>query len=341
MKKTGIVIASIIALVLIISITCIFDYYSNRNKTRNEVRKTLNKDSKNCVPFTGGSFNLIFDTDGGDEIPTMSICIACSPDSYQDIPIPTKDGFKFIGWFTDKDYTNSVSFTNTKEFQSIPKYDDNNCMIGYEDITIYAKWDEIQLKEDSSAPVPMEEPPASENVVPPPQASTKIYKPFSPGYVNYNYGYYSGGGYNGYHSGIGLKIIGGDRSLYPINNGTVICTKPYANKTYRYILYYTNIDGDDYYVLYYTYFNLQLAKDFSNDDIRFNNVNYDEAIATVTYNTDVYAAVPGIVNVAISPMFMGPNCSVAIKMMQGNSTIPRVNPGLMFNINAGESFYER
>ena len=337
---------------MIISIgISVFIVFNNKNTKVSEIKeiKETSKKHNKCIPFTGGSFNLIFDTDGGVEIPTMSICIACSPDSYQDLPIPTKDGFKFMGWFTDREFTNRITFTNTSEFKSVPKYDDNNCMIGYDDITIHAKWDEIQLKGESSTPVPIEEeptveenvaPPASENVVPPP-ASTKIYKPFSPGYVIYNYGYYNNGGNIYYHSGIGLKIIGGDRRLYPINNGTVICAVPYANKSYRYILYFTNIDGQDYYVLYYKYFNLQLAKDFSKDDISFNNVNYDEAIATVTYNTDVNAAVPGIVNVAISPMFMGPNCSVANKMMQGNSTIPRVNPGLMFNLNAEDTFYER
>lgn len=148
--KKEIIIVSIIALVLIVTITCIIDYYSNRDKTKKEVNRVLNKDKikKDCAPFTGGSFNLIFNTNGGEEIDSMSICIACSPDSYKDIPIPVKEGYKFMGWFTDKKFTNRITFTNTKEFKSVPKYDKDNCMIGYEDIEIYAKWDKIEEKEN-------------------------------------------------------------------------------------------------------------------------------------------------------------------------------------------------
>ena len=59
------------------------------------------KSNKECVPFTGGSFSIIFNTNGGDEISSMSVCIACSPDSYLDLPVPVRDGYVFDGWYYD------------------------------------------------------------------------------------------------------------------------------------------------------------------------------------------------------------------------------------------------
>ena len=153
--KKYIIIISVIFLILIVIITCIFDYYSNKEKTRKEVNKVLDKEKvkKTCAPFVGGSFNLIFNTNGGEEIESMSICIACSPDSYKDIPIPVKEGYKFLGWFTDKEFTNPIHFTNTREFKSVPKYDKNDCMVGYEDIKIYAKWSKDGDKESGVKPL--------------------------------------------------------------------------------------------------------------------------------------------------------------------------------------------
>jgi len=153
--KKYIIIISVIFLILIVIITCIFDYYSNKEKTRKEVNKVLDKEKvkKICAPFVGGSFNLIFNTNGGEEIESMSICIACSPDSYKDIPIPVKEGYKFLGWFTDKEFTNPIHFTNTREFKSVPKYDKNDCMVGYEDIKIYAKWSKDGDKESGVKPL--------------------------------------------------------------------------------------------------------------------------------------------------------------------------------------------
>ena len=97
------------------------------------------KSNKECVPFTGGSFSIIFNTNGGDEISSMSVCIACSPDSYLDLPVPVRDGYVFDGWYYDNGLSKMVESTNSIDIKPIPQYD-NNCTIGYKDIEIYAKW---------------------------------------------------------------------------------------------------------------------------------------------------------------------------------------------------------
>ena len=161
MKKKSIIIIYILVVIIIsIGVGCGYlILFNNKNiKIDNKESDRSKKETiikKECIPFSGGSFNLIFDTGGGDELASMKICIACSPDSYKDIPIPTRNGYKFMGWFTDKEFTNRITFTNTKEFKSVPKYDKDNCVIGFEDITIHAKWEEDLPKEDNTIPKPL------------------------------------------------------------------------------------------------------------------------------------------------------------------------------------------
>ena len=70
----------------------------------------------------------------------MSVCIACSPDSYSDLPTPNRNGYNFEGWYYDKELTKKVDEVNTLDINPIPKLDKNKCVIGYEDIELFAKW---------------------------------------------------------------------------------------------------------------------------------------------------------------------------------------------------------
>lgn len=93
-----------------------------------------------CQDFTGGGYNLLFETNGGDSIPSMNVCIACSPSSYPEVPTPKKKGYKFEGWYYDIELTIKVDATYTYQINPVLKYNENNCHTGYEDVTIYAKW---------------------------------------------------------------------------------------------------------------------------------------------------------------------------------------------------------
>ena len=99
-----------------------------------------NAKSNNCAPISGGSFHVNFVVNGGYELPDMLVGVACSPDSYKDIPIPVRDGYSFDGWYYDKDYTQKIEFTNSINFKPIPKFDNKKCQVGFENIEVYAKW---------------------------------------------------------------------------------------------------------------------------------------------------------------------------------------------------------
>ena len=92
-----------------------------------------------CEYFTGGGFNIVFNTNGGEKLSPMDVCIACAPDTYNELPIPTKEGYKFDGWYYDKHFLRKVNVNSTLDITPVPKKD-GKCVVGYKDITLYAKW---------------------------------------------------------------------------------------------------------------------------------------------------------------------------------------------------------
>ena len=100
----------------------------------------LNNKKNKCTPFSGGSYNLIFVTNSNKKINNISVCIACSPDSYDNLPTPIKSGYKFDGWYYDKKLKNKVSAIKTNEITPVSKKNKHNCVVGYYDIKLYAKW---------------------------------------------------------------------------------------------------------------------------------------------------------------------------------------------------------
>ncbi len=101
----------------------------------------INKHKESCVPFSGGSFKIVFVTNSDDNIGDMRVCIACSPDSYDKLPEPTKEGYKFEGWYYDKSFTKKVSGSSSLDVEPIQDKDVFGCMKGYKDIYLYAKWE--------------------------------------------------------------------------------------------------------------------------------------------------------------------------------------------------------
>lgn len=92
-----------------------------------------------CDNITGGSYNLIFNSEG-EVLQKMSICISCPPDTYEDLLVPEKEGFIFEGWFYDEALENAVSASNSIDIKPVAKKDKKDCTVGYEDINLYAKW---------------------------------------------------------------------------------------------------------------------------------------------------------------------------------------------------------
>lgn len=131
MKNKTKILLLVIFLLVIIAIL-VFYLLAQNNKVK--------KDNEPCYDITGGGYNLIFETNGGEHLDLMRVCIACSPDSYSSLPIPIKNGHKFLGWYYDEKLTEKVEVTSTLNIEPIPDYKDE-CIIGYKDITLYASWD--------------------------------------------------------------------------------------------------------------------------------------------------------------------------------------------------------
>ena len=96
-----------------------------------------------CHSITGGGFTIIFNTNNDISVNSMHVCIACPPDSYSDLPIPSKAGYEFLGWYYDSELTKKVEGTNSSSITPNPIYKQENCITGYKDVTLYAKWNKI------------------------------------------------------------------------------------------------------------------------------------------------------------------------------------------------------
>ena len=98
-----------------------------------------NNEDKKCERVLGGSFTIKYVTNGGSEIPDSSVCVACSPDSYSKLAIPTKEGYKFTGWYYDKDLSSKAGDSTADIYPQVNVVD--GCIQGYKVVTLYAGWE--------------------------------------------------------------------------------------------------------------------------------------------------------------------------------------------------------
>ena len=75
------------------------------------------------LSVTGG-FNISFDTRGGSEVATQRLRYG---ESVTQPPVPTKEGYVFLGWYADEGLTKAVDVAN---------------MTATESATLYASWGE-------------------------------------------------------------------------------------------------------------------------------------------------------------------------------------------------------
>lgn len=88
------------------------------------------------------SFNLIYETNGGNEI-SKEIITQKSTDNLSE---PVKSGYTFEGWYYDEALTNKISENIKKNELTVSQIkNDNGCITGYNDLKIYAKWTETEV----------------------------------------------------------------------------------------------------------------------------------------------------------------------------------------------------
>ena len=90
-----------------------------------------------CNSITGGAYTLNFVTNTETTLDSKAVCIACAPDSYDELPVV--EGSE--GWYYDAEFTQKVEGTKTSDVKPVAIYDakDKNCIVGYKNITLYAK----------------------------------------------------------------------------------------------------------------------------------------------------------------------------------------------------------
>ena len=90
-----------------------------------------------CESITGGSYTISFVTNNETTIEDKAVCIACAPDSYEELPVV--EGSE--GWYYDAEFTKKVEGTLTSDVKPEPIYNatDKNCIVGYRNIKLYAK----------------------------------------------------------------------------------------------------------------------------------------------------------------------------------------------------------
>ena len=102
------------------------------------------KEEEECPPVVGAGVNIIkFISNGGSNVADISICKTCGDATkVRTLPTPTREGYKFIGWYTDSTLTTKVKVneyglpTNVK-WQQVGCYDSET--------TLYAKWEEEEI----------------------------------------------------------------------------------------------------------------------------------------------------------------------------------------------------
>ena len=100
------------------------------------------KNEINICP-AGGSRVIIFNSMGGDSIPNGSVCIGCAPTAAAAIPTPTRNGYKFDGWYYESNYLTRVNGSLMSDIRANSSTDSDGCEV-YAPTTVYAKWTKNQ-----------------------------------------------------------------------------------------------------------------------------------------------------------------------------------------------------
>ena len=110
----------------------------------------ISADSCEAKQIDGGSYNVKYNTNGGNTISSVKVAVGAEPTQFGELPIPKKDGYTFAGWYYDSDFKEPVTATYNAGVGKVEIYKDGNCEYArYKDVTLYAKWVEKFMSVDS------------------------------------------------------------------------------------------------------------------------------------------------------------------------------------------------
>ena len=88
----------------------------------------------------GRSIQVNYVANNGTIIPSSRVCPGC-PASDEKLPVPTKEGYVFAGWYYDSEFTKIVSGEKVSNVDyMITEIIDGCPVTGASDVTLYAKW---------------------------------------------------------------------------------------------------------------------------------------------------------------------------------------------------------
>ena len=125
---------------IVLFVSCVYIFNGNSYSKKEVIIEPI------CFAnLNGGSYSIIYNTMGGDYLEPSSVCIGCTtiPEGFP-LKTPTRNGYMFIGWYYDQNYKNPVFGTRTKDILSSPIYE-GNCIVGYKDVTLYARWEKNEI----------------------------------------------------------------------------------------------------------------------------------------------------------------------------------------------------
>ena len=103
-----------------------------------------------CPKINNKEVTVQFVTNGGSSVPQKTICISCGTSATNvEIPETKRSKYIFNGWFYDKNLKNRFSGADLTDVKLSPKLDEDGCEIGYNDVTLYAKWEQVTCPEYS------------------------------------------------------------------------------------------------------------------------------------------------------------------------------------------------
>ncbi len=112
------------------------------------------KEESKCETVVDKSFTINYNSNGGNAIESLKTTIAGDSEMSLGLEQPTKGEFVFAGWYYDEKLTDKVKETKLGEglvlysLNVSKKYDENDCHIGYGDLTLYAKWEKTYEESD-------------------------------------------------------------------------------------------------------------------------------------------------------------------------------------------------
>lgn len=111
---------------------------SNHGTTIVTTTSTTNKTCNTDPSKIENTYDIKFNTYGGTKINNIPFCTTCSSDEL--LPKPTRNGYTFDGWYYDSKFERKVDGLYVRNVVTTEKRDTGNCLVGYNDVQLYAKW---------------------------------------------------------------------------------------------------------------------------------------------------------------------------------------------------------